>query len=139
MCWEIVDDIERSALMVDLSMEGARIERPFVGGRLERAVPLQLEVPGLDEVMWANAEVVFDQVVPARATRSHAPARSPRPAGLAHEPQAGPFGLLRRTGYRIVTAAARDLRLLRDYVFESYRSQIDAYNARYASTMRSAL
>jgi len=121
MCWEIVDDIERSALMVDLSMEGARIERPYTGGRLERAVPLQLEVPGLDEVMWANAEVVFDQVVQSR------------------EPQAGPFGLLRRTGYRIVTAAARDLRLLRDYVFESYRSQIDAYNARYASTMRSAL
>lgn len=121
MCWEIVDDVERSALMVDLSMEGARIERPYIGGRIERAVPLQLEVPGLDEVMWAKAEVVFDQIVQSR------------------EPQAGPFGLLRRTGYRIVTAAARDLRTLRDYVFEAYRSQIDAYNARYASTMRSAL
>ncbi|HEY1816598.1 MAG TPA: PilZ domain-containing protein [Kofleriaceae bacterium] len=121
MCWEIVDDRERSALVVDLSMEGARVERPFIGGRIEQAVPLQLEVPGLDEVMWAKADVVFDQVVPSSS------------------PQAGPFGLLRRTGYRIVIAAARDLRLLRDYVFEAYRSQIDAYNARYASTMRSAL
>lgn len=121
ICWEIVEDEERSALVVDLSMEGARVERPFVGGRIERAVPLQLEVPGLDEVMWAKADVVFDTVVPSRS------------------PQAGPFGLLRRTGYRIAIAATRDLRLLRDYVFESYRSQIDAYNAKYASTMRSAL
>ena len=119
MCWEIVDDVERSALMVDVSMEGARIERPYVGGRIDRAVPIQLEVPGLDEVMWAKGEVVFDQVVQSRS------------------PHAGPFGLLRRTGYRIAIAAARDLRLLRDYVFEAYRSQIDEYNARYMASIRS--
>jgi hypothetical protein len=121
LCWEIIDERETSALVVDLSMDGARVERPYIGGRIERAVPLQLEVPGLDEVMWARADVVFDQLVASRS------------------PQAGPFGLLRRTGYRIAIAAARDLRLLRDYVFEVYRSQIDVYNARYASTMRSAL
>ena len=111
--------ISPSSAGADCSFYG--VERPFVGGRIERAVPLQLEVPGLDEVMWAKADVVFDTVVASRS------------------PQAGPFGLLRRTGYRIAIAAARDLRLLRDYVFESYRSQIDAYNAKYASTMRSAL
>jgi hypothetical protein len=121
LCWEIIDDRETSALVVDLSMDGARVERPYIGGRIERAVPLQLEVPGLDEVMWARADVVFDQLVASQS------------------PQAGPFGLLRRTGYRIAIAAARDLRLLRDYVFEVYRAQIDVYNARYASTMRSAL
>jgi hypothetical protein len=89
LCWEIIDERETSALVV--------------------------------EVMWARADVVFDQLVASQS------------------PQAGPFGLLRRTGYRIAIAAARDLRLLRDYVFEVYRSQIDVYNARYASTMRSAL
>lgn len=113
VCWEVVDDKETSALVVDLSTQGARLERPFVprgrsesvpvhlrGGRIEREVPLQLEVPGIDEVMWAMGDVVFDKLVAS--------------------PNAGPFGLIRRTGYRIVIAASRDLRLLRDYVWEMH-------------------
>jgi hypothetical protein len=96
-----VGDREVSSLVVDLSSDGARVERPFVGGRIEREVPLQIEVPGIDEVMWARGDVVFDQLVPA-------PTRS------------GPFGLLRRTGYHIALAAARDLRLLRDYIWSMY-------------------
>src|ERR1051326_1923038 len=101
LCWEMIGDEEISGLVVDLSSEGARLERPYVGGRIAGSVPLQLEVPGIDEVMWAKGEVVFDQLVPpARAT---------------------PFGLLRRTGYRIALAAARDLRLLRDYVYSTHR------------------
>lgn len=100
LCWEVVDDKETSALIVDLSTQGARLERPFLGGRIEREVPLQLEVPGIDEVMWAKGDVVFDKLVPS--------------------PNAGPFGLMRRTGYRIVIAASRDLRLLRDYVWEMH-------------------
>lgn len=97
LCWEIIGDRELSSLIVDLSTEGARVERPYVGGRIEREVPLQIEVPGIDEVMWAKADVVFDQLVPDRT--------------------AGPFQLMRRTGYRIALAAARDLRLIRDYVY----------------------
>ena len=97
LCWELIGDREISSLIVDLSTDGARLERPYVGGRIEREVPLQIEVPGIDEVMWAKADVVFDQLVPA--------------------PHAGPFKLLRRTGYRIALAAARDLRLVRDYVY----------------------
>src|SRR6478609_9265261 len=103
MCWEVIEDKETSALAVDLSTEGLRIERPFIGGRIERAVPLQLEVPGIDEVMWAKGDVVFDKLVQARVN-------------------GGPFGLIRRTGYRIALAAARDLRLLRDYVYEMNRA-----------------
>lgn len=101
MCWEIVGDRETSALIVDLSTEGARVERPYIGGRIETEVPLQLEVPGIDEVMWARGDVVFDRLVPAKT-------------------HGGPFGLIRRTGYRIAIAAARDLRLLRDYVYEMH-------------------
>ncbi len=104
LCWEMVDDRENSALVVDLSTEGARVERPYTGTRLQREVPLQLEVPGLDEVMWAKGDVMFDTLVPSKAA------------------SAGPFGLLRRTGYRIVIAAQRDLRSLREYVFETHRS-----------------
>ena len=100
LCWEMIGDREVSSLVVDLSSDGARLERPYVGGRIGREVPIQLEVPGIDEVMWARGDVVFDHLVQA-------------PASIA-----GPFGLLRRTGVRIVLAAARDLRLLRDYVYD---------------------
>jgi len=107
LCWEVIGDRERSALLVDVSTEGARVERPYIGGRIEYEVPLQIEVPGIDEVMWAKGDVVFDKLVPARNGASNG----------------GPFGLLRRTGYRIVIAAARDLRLLRDYVWDMHNAQ----------------
>jgi hypothetical protein len=101
LCWEVIGDRERSALLVDVSTEGARVERPYIGGRIEYEVPLQIEVPGIDEVMWARGDVMFDKVVPAKAN-------------------GGPFGLIRRTGYRIAIAAQRDLRLLRDYVWDMH-------------------
>ncbi len=111
MCWEVVGERERSALLVDVSTEGARVERPYIGGRIEYEVPLQIEVPGIDEVMWARGDVVFDKLVPA-----------PGKTG-------GPFGLIRRTGYRIAIAAARDLRLLRDYVYDMHAKRVAAENA----------
>jgi hypothetical protein len=129
LCWEVIGDYEASSLVVDLSTQGARLERPYLppgwsewesapsvelgpAGRgsyippramkRERVVPLQLEVPGLDEVMWARGEVVFDELVAA-----------PKHKG-------GPFGLLRRTGYHISLAARRDLNLLSDFVWDTY-------------------
>lgn len=93
-----MDDRESSAIIVDLSTDGARLERPYTGGRLVREVPLQLELPGIDEVMWARGSIVFDQVVPAK--------------------NSGPFGLKRRTGFHIAVAAGRDMRLLREYVYD---------------------
>jgi hypothetical protein len=127
LCWEVIGERELSSLVVDLSAEGARLERPYVpagyrepslelgpAGRstytappprpahLERVVPLQIEVPGIDEVMWARGDIVFDELVPA-----------PRERG-------GPFGLLRRTGFHITLAASRDMRLLHDYVWEMH-------------------
>lgn len=91
-------------MVVDLSTEGARLERPYVPGRIEREVPLQLEVPGIDEVMWARGDVVFDRLIQTKVN-------------------GGPFGLVRRTGYRLAVAAARDLRLLSEYVYETYRAR----------------
>lgn len=92
---------ERSSLIVDLSSDGARLERPYVGGQIQREVALQLEVPGIDEVMWAKGEVCFDHLVQAKG-----------PAG-------GVMGLVRRTGYRIAVAATRDLKMLRELVFDT--------------------
>lgn len=103
LCWEVVGEHERSALLVDVSTEGARVERPYIGGRIEYEVPLQIEVPGIDEVMWARGDVASDWLIPTRS-----------PAG-------GPLGFMRRTGYRLVLAATRDLRTLQEYVFETDR------------------
>lgn len=101
MCWELIDGHEAIGLAVDLSSMGLRLERPYVGGPTRREVPLQIEVPGIDEVMWATGHASSDVVVPGN----------------------GPLGLLRRTGYRIVLAASRDLRLLKEFVFETDRQR----------------
>ncbi|MBC7978044.1 MAG: PilZ domain-containing protein, partial [Myxococcales bacterium] len=81
VCWELVDGREISGLAVDLSSIGLRIERPYTGGPTRREVPLQLEVPGIDEVMWAKGDACFDVLVAQTGA-----------AG-------GPLGLVRLTGY----------------------------------------
>jgi len=103
LCWEIVDGEPATSLAVDVSSIGVRIERPYTGGPTVREVQLELEVPGIDEIMWARGEACFDMVVPAKAS------------------EGGPLGLIRRTGYRLVRAASRDLRLLKEYVLEADR------------------
>lgn len=107
MCWELVDGRPQTGLAVDLSSMGVRIERPYVGGPTRREVPLEIEVPGIDEVIWAKADVCFDIIVPARSLLG------------------GPRGLVRRTGYRIVAAATRDLRMIKELVFDTYRATRD--------------
>ncbi len=104
-CSEVVSGRDHPGLVIDLSAEGARLERPYGGGPSPREIVLELEVPDVDEVIWVRGEVCFDQIRQA-------------PPG-----QGGPFGLLRTTGLRLVTAAARDLRMLRDCVFEIYRAR----------------
>ncbi|HVV84619.1 MAG TPA: PilZ domain-containing protein [Kofleriaceae bacterium] len=105
-CSELLPREERPAMVVDLSPLGARLERPYLGGPTPREIDLELEVPEIDEVIWARGEVCFDLVTQAKpGTRG------------------GPFGLLRTTGVRLVRAASRDLRLLRDCVFELRRAR----------------
>lgn len=104
-CWEVIEGKERRAGVVDLSWEGVRLERPFCGGPTPGSVQLELDVAGLDEVIWAKAGACFDEVVPV-----------PRGSMIG-----GPMGLVRRTGFRLLAAAARDLRLLREYLFEQRR------------------
>ena len=108
LCWELVAGRERSGLAVDLSPQGLRLERPYTGGSTLREVPLALEVPGLDEIMWARGEACFDVIV-----------ATPSPAG-------GLLGLVRRTGYRLAAAASRDLRTLRELVYETHRARVAA-------------
>jgi hypothetical protein len=104
-CSELIGGRDRPGLVVDLSPEGARLERPYLGGPTPREIVLELEVPEVDEVIWARGEVCFDQVRQA-------------PPG-----QGGPLGLLRTTGIRLVSAAMRDLRMLRECVIETHRAR----------------
>lgn len=125
LCWEIDGDRERSSLVVDLSSEGARLERPYAprskwdvplelgpagastwmpGSRHDGVIPLQLELPEIDEVLWARGDVVFDELVPVSS-------------------RGGPFGLVRRTGLHLSLGARRDLHLLRDWIYEMHARQ----------------
>jgi hypothetical protein len=133
LCWEVVGNHELQSMVVDLSSEGARLQRPYLSAatddngpielgpagksryvprpripeRRDRVIPLQLEIPEIDEVMWARGDVVFDEVVPVKT-------------------HGGPFGLMRRTGVHISLAAGRDMRLLRDYVYDMPERQLAA-------------
>ena len=108
LCWELVDGKEASGLAVDLSSMGLRIERPYTGGPTRREVQLEIEVPGIDEIVWAKGEASSDILVP-----------SSLPAG-------GPMGLIRRTGYRLILAAQRDLRMIKELVWET--AKLRAYH-----------
>ena len=103
----MIDGREHSGLALDLSSGGLRIERPYLGGPTRREVQLEIEVPGIDEVMWARGDACFDVLVPTR------------------DPAGGPLGLIRRTGYRIAIAAQRDLRMLKEVVFETYKHRYE--------------
>ncbi len=94
LCSEVVDEREHFGVLVDLSPNGVRLERPLGGRRDGRIVQLEFELPDADEIIWAKGEVCFDSY---RRISSHAPP-------------------VRSTGVRLVAAASRHLRMLRDWV-----------------------
>jgi hypothetical protein len=102
-CTEISGDEIRHGIVVDLSEDGLRLQRP-IGGRLPSALQLEFEVPEIDEVVWARGEVRFDEVW-----------RLPRIGDGSLS------GIVRTTGIRLVTMASRQRRLLREYVMDSWR------------------
>ena len=74
-----------------------RIARPYVGGRTPERLQLEIELPGVDAILWARGQPCFDLVQQVRGE------------------------LWRVTGIRFAAAAAHDLRLLRDVVVEHQR------------------
>jgi len=60
-----------------------------------------MEIPGVDEVLWARGEICFDEVWRTR---------DPRVQG----------GITRTSGVRLVAAANRHLRILREFVRDSW-------------------
>jgi hypothetical protein len=93
-CTEISDEHERYSMVSDLSPTGLRLHRPSIGPQ-SRSVQVELDLPGVDELIWAKGVVCFDRVW-----------------------RAGTGRVLHTTGIEIVRAAGRHLRLLRDYALE---------------------
>ena len=103
-CSEHDDYSERHATIVDLSEHGLRVQRPAGGFSRRQALQLEFEIPEVDEIVWATGRICFDEIwrVPAK-----------HPGGLA--------GVLRTSGVRLVAAAERHKRMLREYVTETWR------------------
>ncbi len=86
------------ATMSDLSTDGLRLERPFDPAAARSVLQLEIELPGLDEVVWTSAIVVRAYLTPL-ASRD------------------GKARFWCRTGLRLGETSRRDRTLLRDYVF----------------------
>ncbi len=90
--------------MRDLSFAGLQAERVFDPAQARRVVQLEIELPGVDEIIWAGATV----------TRAYL---TPLPRAKPDEPHR----FWCRAGLRITDASRRDRRLLVDYVAEALR------------------
>jgi len=86
-----------------MSTEGLRIQRPL-GGSRSRTLQLEFEIPEFDEIVWATGVVCFDQVW-----------------RLPPTPDGGLSGVIRTSGIKLLHAAERHKRMLREYVMETVR------------------
>ena len=104
LCSEVIDEREHYGVLVELSPAGVRLERPYRasygGGRDGRIVQLEFELPDADEIIWAKGEVCFDRYRPGEGV-----------------------GAVRSTGVRLVAAASRHLRMLREWVVATVEAQ----------------
>jgi len=99
LCTEVAGDREQFSLIVELSEAGLRLQRPLQGRMDSRIVQLEFELPEVDELVWAKGVVCFDQLWRVPITGMPAQGR-----------------VVRTSGVRVVAAATRHLRMLRDYV-----------------------
>lgn len=103
------DDRDRHAMILDLSEDGLRLQRPLVGLMRPQSpiIQLEFEIPEVDEIVWAKGHVCFDEV------RRTGPRAS---SGLRRA--------MRTSGIQVVAATERHRRLLREYVNDAYRAEL---------------
>ncbi|MDB4960549.1 MAG: hypothetical protein JWP01_548 [Myxococcales bacterium] len=95
--------------MRDLSEVGVRLERPFDPKTARSVVQLEIELPGIDEVLWARAEVSFAILTPMSGRTADGQPR-----------------FWCRAGLRLAGVCQRERSMLRDYVVETHRARIRA-------------
>jgi hypothetical protein len=89
---EVCSDKKQLGLVVDLSTTGLRLETHSLARRESPILQLEFTIPEVDEIAWACGQVCFDRLHP---------------------------NMVRTTGIRILTAANRHLRMLRDWVMSA--------------------
>ena len=104
LCGVASDHDLHHATMCDLSTLGLRLERVFDPKRARRVVQLEIELPGVDEIVWASGQLQFAQVSPIFGVYANGKPRR-----------------WCRAGIQIERVARRDRSLLRDYVLERRR------------------
>ena len=105
LCGVVANDELRPATLRDLSVAGLRLERPFDPKTARPVVQLEIELPGIDEIVWARAAVTF-------ATLTPMPGRT-----IDGQPR-----FWCRAGLRIDDICRSEQRILRDYVIEALRA-----------------
>ena len=117
-CGVAVDNDLHHASLTNLSTLGLRVEgpyRPQDGAR--RVLQLEIELPGVDEVLWASAIVMRAVVTPLRTVAATgAPDDRPR--------------FWCRAGLRIADTSRSERRMLQDYVFDGLRARAIAPDRR---------
>ena len=88
--------------MRDLSLGGIRLERVFDPAHARRSVQLEIDLPGIDEVVWASGVVSFAVLTPMGGRT------------LDGQPR---FWV--RAGVRLGNMCRREQRLLHDYLREN--------------------
>ena len=106
LCGVVSNDDLRHASMMDLSMTGVRLERPFDPKAAKPVVQLEIDLPGLDEVVWARGVVTFAVLTPMGGRT------------LDGQPR-----FWCRAGLRLEDVCRRERRMLLDYVVENLRSR----------------
>jgi hypothetical protein len=114
-CGVAVDDDLHHASLTNLSTLGLRLERPYEPTGAKQVLQLEIELPGLDEVVWASAIVTRAVLTPMRSCRSDG-----RPRFWC------------RAGLRIGDTSRRERRMLQDYVIEGLRARAVAPDRRIA-------
>jgi hypothetical protein len=102
LCGVVSSDAVRFASLRDLSETGVALERPFDPKTARPLVQLELDLPGLDEVIWASARVSFAFLSPMGGRTADGQPR-----------------FWCRAGLRLDGIARNEQRLLRDYVHET--------------------
>lgn len=95
--------------MSNLSTLGLRLERPFDPKTAKPVVQLEIELPGIDEILWASAIVTHALLTPMPGRTADGQPR-----------------FWCRAGLRIADTSQRERRLLRDYVIETLVSRRSA-------------
>lgn len=100
--------------MTNLSTLGLRLEGPYRHENATRVIQLEIELPGVDEIVWTSAEVTRAVLTP----RGIDPDGKPR--------------FWCRAGLTIRDTSRSERRLLQDYVIESLRARAMAPDRRVA-------